>query len=302
MPCVTNYSDYLASWKTLKDRLPLYIGYSEVRCKFCNSKKIIKYGHFKSTRRWWCKDCHRKFADNDALPGMRTPINQIASAMHMYYDGMSFESIRKRLEQDYDSCPSDSTIYGWIHRFTKKALEETRNYNPKTGDVWMLHMTPSKIAGKKIWLLDIVDSGTQFLIASMPFSNDEAINIKSFLRIAAERVNDIPLNILIEEFKDFDFGIETVYEIKGKRVRVEKLNKRGQNKAVEYWNIAAKDRERVLRGLKDSKHAQLILDGWSVHYNFFRSHEALHGRTPAKKAGIDAQIGLSKILPAIRYE
>jgi hypothetical protein len=28
------------------------------------------------------------------------------------------------------------------------------------------------------------------------------------------------------------------------------------------------------------------MDGWLVHYNFLRAHEALKGKTPAEKAGI----------------
>ena len=29
-----------------------------------------------------------------------------------------------------------------------------------------------------------------------------------------------------------------------------------------------------------------VMDGWLVHYNFFRPHEALKGRTPAWAAGV----------------
>jgi len=41
-----------------------------------------------------------------------------------------------------------------------------------------------------------------------------------------------------------------------------------------------------MRGLKTRKSAKLITDGWLVHYNFFRPHEALGDKTPAQKAGI----------------
>ena len=34
------------------------------------------------------------------------------------------------------------------------------------------------------------------------------------------------------------------------------------------------------------KKARLLLDGWLLHYNFFRPHEYLGGKTPAEKAGI----------------
>jgi len=41
-----------------------------------------------------------------------------------------------------------------------------------------------------------------------------------------------------------------------------------------------------MRGLKTRKSAKLITDGWLVHYNFFRKHEALGDKTPAEKAGV----------------
>ena len=46
------------------------VEYTEVRCKYCDSNNVIRYGHFKDSQGWWCKVCHRKFADDDALPGM----------------------------------------------------------------------------------------------------------------------------------------------------------------------------------------------------------------------------------------
>lgn len=41
-----------------------------------------------------------------------------------------------------------------------------------------------------------------------------------------------------------------------------------------------------MRGLKSIETAQLFLDGWLIHYNFFRPHSSLNGRTPAEMAGI----------------
>jgi len=42
----------------------------------------------------------------------------------------------------------------------------------------------------------------------------------------------------------------------------------------------------LLFDMRDIKTARLLMDGWLVHYNFFRPHEALGDCTPAEKAGI----------------
>ncbi len=49
-------------------------------CKYCDSKQIVRFGHYHGIQRWWCKDCKPKFVNNDALPGMKTPAIQVASA------------------------------------------------------------------------------------------------------------------------------------------------------------------------------------------------------------------------------
>ena len=41
-----------------------------------------------------------------------------------------------------------------------------------------------------------------------------------------------------------------------------------------------------MRGLKTKETAQLILDGWLIHYNYFRPHEGLDGKTPAEKSNV----------------
>ena len=47
-----------------------------------------------------------------------------------------------------------------------------------------------------------------------------------------------------------------------------------------------RQREKVMRGLKSQETAQLFLDGWALHYNFFKPHEALKGKPPALAANI----------------
>ena len=41
-----------------------------------------------------------------------------------------------------------------------------------------------------------------------------------------------------------------------------------------------------MRGLKDMASARLITEGWLLHYNYLRPHEALKGKTPAEVAGV----------------
>jgi hypothetical protein len=46
-----------------------------------------------------------------------------------------------------------------------------------------------------------------------------------------------------------------------------------------------------MRRIKNGETAKLVMDGWLVHYNFFRPSEVLNGRTPAETAGVKVPFG-----------
>jgi hypothetical protein len=55
---------------------------------------------------------------------------------------------------------------------------------------------------------------------------------------------------------------------------------------IERFHGTIKSRTKVMRGLHTVESARLFMDGWLVHYNFFRPHMSLKDRTPASVAGI----------------
>jgi hypothetical protein len=55
---------------------------------------------------------------------------------------------------------------------------------------------------------------------------------------------------------------------------------------IERFQGTLKDRTKVLRGLKKPETAKKFIEGWLIHYNYFRPHISLKGKTPARKASI----------------
>lgn len=53
---------------------------------------------------------------------------------------------------------------------------------------------------------------------------------------------------------------------------------------IERFHGTLKDRTKILRALANKESAKVVLDGWLVHYNFFRPHGGLGGKTPAEAA------------------
>ncbi|HEY97174.1 MAG TPA: hypothetical protein G4O16_03225 [Dehalococcoidia bacterium] len=62
---------------------------------------------------------------------MKTPANQVSSALNAYYEGMPIKPIRRHLLQEHGNAPSIATIYEWIQKFTQYATDSIKGYSPK---------------------------------------------------------------------------------------------------------------------------------------------------------------------------
>lgn len=58
----------------------------DLKCKYCNSRNVIRFGVQKNKQQYFCKNCERKFNLNDTLTMMKTPVPVIASALSQYYN------------------------------------------------------------------------------------------------------------------------------------------------------------------------------------------------------------------------
>ena len=138
-----------------------------LNCKYCQSENIIRYGKYKEVQLYYCKDCYSKFKDDDTLFHMKTPANQVSSALNMYYEGMSIKAIRRNLKQEYGNMPSTATIYEWVQKYTQYATDSIKGYEPKKiGETWIADETVIEIDGQNVWLFDIIDYDSRFLLAT----------------------------------------------------------------------------------------------------------------------------------------
>ena len=128
-----------------------------VKCKYCNSLKIVRYGTFQGMQRYFCKDCRRKFADNDALPKMKTPVWIISLALNCYYNGMPLAAIQKEINQRHGAYYAQSTIYNWVMRFSEQAVEQAARMPPVSGETLFLPVTPVIAGARRLYFLDIFD-------------------------------------------------------------------------------------------------------------------------------------------------
>ena len=255
-------------------------------CKYCKSEHVIKFGKYKEVQYYYCKGCNHKFVSTDTIPKMQYSAKMIADALNMYYEGLSLNEIRRNFIQQDNNYISKVSPYNWVHRFTKLAKKEADKYQPNVGGVWVADETVIQINGKNIWLWDIIDTKTRFLLASHISDTRMSKDAQILMEKAYKRAGTYPRIVYTDKLKAYLEGIEQAYGAETKHIQGSPFDIRNNTNFIERFHSTLKDRTKVMRDLKSMKSARDFLDGWLIHYNFFRPHMSLKDRTPAQVAGI----------------
>jgi transposase-like protein len=215
---------------------------------------------------------------------MRYSTDIIAKGVYDYYAGVSLNKIRDGIDAQFHVQPADSAVYGWVRLLTNKALNEANEHPIKVSDKWIADETVVTLDGRKYWHIDIIDSDTRYLLAAKLSTNRSIKDIEAMLRSAEKRASKSPKTIVSDGWVAYPEAIERVFgaevsHIVGNPFKQDELN----TNLIERWHGTLKDRLKPMRGMDRSSITQLVLDGFILNYNYFRSHESL-GKTPAEAA------------------
>jgi len=263
----------------LKDNISI------IRCKYCGSLNVVKFGTYKGIQRYFCKNCKRKFKNDGSLLHGKVPADDIAIALNEYYSGMSINDIRRRIKQERGYYPSQSTVYQWVEKFTDMAVKHFNKYYPVVGDVWIGDETALELDGKDVWLWDIIDDKTRFLLATKMSYTRTSEDARILFKLAKERAGKEPKVVVTDKLRAYPEGIRLAFKSTIHRQSKPFTGSNSTNK-IERFHSTLKERTKVMRGLKDANSALAFTDGFLAYYNFIRPHYALGGQTPAEAAGI----------------
>jgi transposase-like protein len=262
--------------------------YRTLQCKFCDSVNVVRYGlTAKGTQRYLCRNCKRTFLDNKAKGRMQYPIDAVALALNMFYESASLSKIQKQLQLTYGVSPGLNTIYYWIIRYSKKAAKTLNSLLMKAGSVWVADETVIKLkekGGLKQWFWDIIDDKTRFLLASHMSDSRTTRDAQTLVEKAARRADRVPEVIRTDKLASYLDGIELAFGADTRHIQAKKLTAKDGTQLIERFHGTLKDRTKVMRSMMRKETARILMDGWLAHYNFFRPHQALKGKTPAEVA------------------
>jgi transposase-like protein len=255
-----------------------------VVCKYCQSENVNKYGKYKDTQLYYCKDCNRKFKDDDTTFHMKTPTNQVSSALNMYYEGMPIKGVRRNLKQEYGNMPSTATIYEWIQKYTQYATDSIKGYQPqKIGDTWIADETVIEVDGQNVWLWDIIDDRTRYLLATRISQSRTTQDAQMLLDRAVKTAGKPPKTVITDKLASY---LDVRYG-KGEHIQSRPFAFENNTQKIERFHETLKQRTKVMRGLKNIESALDFIGGWLVHYNYLRPHTSLGDKTPAEIAEAD---------------
>jgi putative transposase len=217
-------------------------------------------------------------------------VGQVGLALAKFYNGTSLSKIREEIDLQFHTRPSDGTIYPWIQRWTKVAIDRTKNLKPKVGDEWLADETVLQIGGKNVWFWDVMDSKTRFLLASHMSVTRSSRDAQALMEDAAKRAGKAPTVVIPDKLLAYVDGIERAFGSDTAHIQSQGFTVQPNTNLIERLHGSIKDRTKIMRGLKSIPSAYLFMDGWATHYNFFRTHDTL-GKTPAEEAGVTCPFG-----------
>ena len=241
---------------------------SQLACRSCNSERIVKKAIRRNKLydipRYLCKDCGKRFSFNMGFEKMRAPPDAITSAMQLYFTGESFRNVMRFLKLPGVDV-SHVAVYKWIRNYVTLMQSYVEKIKlPSLGNAWRTDELYVKVKGDMKYMYALMDYETRFWIAQ---------------QVSGTKYNaDIQHQAFKEEFA-------TLKSPKSRHIRHIRLQGDHNSNKMERLNGEVRDREKVMRGLK--KMNTPILTGYQLFHNYMRPHEALKGKTPSEKCGIE---------------
>ena len=259
-----------------------------MECPHCQSSDNFKYGVRAGRQRYHCRACAKVFTDNRALPGRRVSPEIVGAALSAFFEGMSYRDINRHLQSLHGTSPDPSMIYKWVLEYTDrghKIIEGVKAYTG--GGKWVVDETVLKIDGGNIWVWNVMDEKSRFLLATHVSKTRTVKDAETLFRKALDAATGPPAEIITDGMLSYPSAIDNVFGKKMRHTQAEGIYARKNNNLSERLQGTLKERTKVMRGLETPETAGRFLDGFALYYNYLKPHMTT-GETPASAAGIRA--------------
>ena len=280
-----------------EEQKPKVFADDAIKCDNCGSIRIIKYGFDCGKQTYFCKDCQHKFREPSILTKIKFTHELVTLCLDLYFSGLSLRKVARNVSDHFNVDLHHSTIYDWIQRYIPRISEYVNSLIPQLSNQWHVDELFVKMKGgetrkgqsKIAYLWNVMDRESRSLIASK-LSEKRDINgaVQAFNQAIKNSHNNKPDVVYTDALRAYREGVKQTLGDKVRHIAKCGINKpHANNNRVERLNGTLRERVKVQRGWKSDKSA--IAEGQRIYYNFVKPHQALEGKTPAEKVGIEGK-------------
>ena len=287
----------------------------QVKCLYCGKSNYVKIG-FRTTenrgkiQRYKCKDCGRKFTNDEGFYRMRNSESKITSAIDLYFSNLSSRKVRNYFRRHLEENASHVTVLDWCRKYVLKVSKFIDILNPELSG--QLYADETEIprgcntkrkGGDKFWCS--VDWGTRYINATMYSPNPQNLNEAIEFLEKVKKSKDKPKYIQTDSAGFYPRAMRKVFNVhdyhpertQHKIINVNKDKK--YNVRIETVFSKVKDRVDDFRGLKALWSAPILMQGIILQHNFIEAHTTT-GQIPAELAGIKLDVEKNRWLGLIK--
>jgi len=253
-------------------------------CPACGSNDVIckgrRYNKGGSVQVLWCKSCGRKFGDGVHKGNKMAGTPLAVLSVDLYYKGVSVRNISNHILQVYGIRKSPSTIHGWISAFRKMLNGFAESAEPSVGEKWSADEMVLKVKGRQMYLWNVLDCETRYLLASILTEKRGADEAFTALKAAVERAGKAPRQLVTDGLPSYSAALKRLGLVDTKHTGRAGIAKVDNNNRIERLHNTVRAITRARRGVK----AGSDLIALSTYYNLIRPNLALQGRTPGQES------------------
>ncbi|MGI9010170.1 MAG: IS6 family transposase [Nitrososphaeraceae archaeon] len=288
----------LQIWLTSKvEEKPKVFADDAIQCDECGSIRIVKYGFDCGKQTYYCKDCHKKFREPSILRKVKFTPELITLCLDLYFSGLSLRKISRNISDHFNVDINYSTIYDWIQRYIPQISNYVNSLTPQLSESWHIDELFVKMKGgdkrkgnaNVAYLWNILDRDSRYLLTSkLSEKRDTNGAIQAINEAIHNSHGNLPQIVYTDALRAYREGVsKTLGNQVDHIARCGITKPHANNNRVERLNGTLRARVKVQRGWKTHKSA--IAEGQRIYYNFVKPHQALGGKTPAEKVGINTR-------------
>jgi transposase-like protein len=265
-----------------------------LNCRFCGGTALVKAGVRRNkkhpSQRYACKQCRKRFVENNGFLRKRYSGEVIVRALDLYVKDVTLRGISTHIQEFYGRKPNPATIYRWIKHYSTLLDDSLKHLVPETGSTFHADelFVKTKYADNRLsyaWV--VFDAKTKYNIATIVTRDRSSDSAMKIMQLARRNVERLPRVFNTDGLGAYYPAVEKYFPKKYVYHHTEVgINKQYNNNPIERYNNTQRTFLKNRRGLNYASTASHSFKLWNAYYNFVRRHQTL-GESPSEAANIN---------------